>query len=87
MKKRSYHTTDVKAANWEQIKTQTENRRIVYGVDVAKEAFVGVVMTGDRSVVTTLKWRHPEQTRELVDHVVNDLAAKSLEVVMEPSGT
>ena len=44
---------------------QTEDRRIVFGIDVAKDDFYGVLMQEDLSVIATLKWIHPQQTREL----------------------
>jgi transposase len=58
----------------------------VFGVDVAKDDFFGVLMKTDRSVIETIKWVHPEQTRELSAHLLA-LDAQDLEVVMEPSGT
>ena len=38
-------------------------------------------------MIATLKWTHPEQTRELGEHLLQAVAAQRLEVVMEPSGT
>ena len=54
-----------KQVNWEKISAQTAGQRIVFGVDVAKEKFFGVLMQEDLTVIATLKWVHPEQTREL----------------------
>jgi transposase len=59
----------------------------VFGVDVAKEDFFGVLMDEGLGVMATLKWRHPEQTRELGAHLSTELHAGRLEVAMEPSGT
>ena len=59
---------------------------MVFGVDVAKDDFFGVFMTSDRTVIDTIKWVHPEQTREVGEDLLA-LEARDLEVVMEPSGT
>ncbi len=87
MKKRRYKATNVKRVNWERIGAQTEGQRIIFGVDVAKEDFFAVLMNADHSVIETLKWAHPQQTRELVAHLLDDLKGAQLEVAMEPSGT
>ncbi len=87
MKKRRYKATNVKRVNWERIGAQTEGQRIIFGVDVAKEDFFAVLMNADYSVIETLKWVHPQQTRALVAHLLDDLKGAHLEVAMEPSGT
>lgn len=88
MRKHSYQTTAVKAANWERIAEQTRPEpRVVFGVDVAKEVFVGALMKVDRTVIVTLKWCHPQETRGLVNQLVTRVGGERLEVVLEPSGT
>jgi len=87
MNKRRYRTTKVNDVNWQLIEECADKERVVFGVDVAKADFVGALMTQDRSVIQTLKWRHPEQTRRLVEDLLKHLEPGSLEVVMEPSGT
>ena len=87
MNKRRYRTTNVNDVNWQVIEQCTDKEPVVFGVDVAKVDFVGALMTQDRSVIQTLKWRHPEQTRRLVEDLLKHLELGSLEVVMEPSGT
>ncbi|MGD2076718.1 MAG: hypothetical protein PVG38_17590 [Gammaproteobacteria bacterium] len=88
MKKHRYSAKNIKQANWAKISAETTGqRRVVFGVDVAKEKFFGVLMQEDRSVIATLKWVHPEQTRELGEHLLQAVPAQRLEVVMEPSGT
>jgi transposase len=54
---------------------------------VAKEDFYGVLMQADLTVSATVKWKHPQQTRELAAHLIEDLHADRVEVAMEPSGT
>ena len=87
MKKRRYKATNVKRVNWERIIAQTQGQRIIVGIDVAKEDFFAVLMKSDQSVIETLKWVHPQQSRELVAHLLHDLKGAHLEVAMEPSGT
>ena len=87
MKKRRYKATNVKQINWERIAAQTQGERIVFGIDVAKEDFFAVLMKADQSVIETLKWVHPQQTRDLVAHLLDDLKCAHLDVAMEPSGT
>ena len=56
MSEHSYQTKAFKAVSWERIAEQTRNElRVVFGVDVAKEVFVGALMKADRSVLVTLK--------------------------------
>jgi len=87
MKKHRYSAKNIKQADWKQISAQTASQRIVFGVDVAKDDFFGVLIQEDLAVSATLKWIHPQQTRELGAHLLNDVHADRLEVVMEPSGT
>ncbi len=87
MKKHIYRTTDVKVADWTKIGKQTNNQRVVFGIDVAKEDMVGVLMKSDRTVITTLKWQHPQESMALVERLTAKLGCTPLEVVLEPSGT
>jgi transposase len=87
MKKHRYSAKNIKQADWKSIGEQTAGRRIVFGIDVAKEKFFGVLMGVDLSVIATVKWIHPQQTRELGACLSEALQARPLEVVMEPSGT
>lgn len=52
-----------------------------------KRTFSGVLMQADLTVSATVKWKHPQQTRELAAHLIEDLHADRVEVAMEPSGT
>ena len=87
MNKRRYHTTKVNQVNWAQIAEQAGEQPVVFAVDVAKEKFVGALMTPDRTVLKTIQWQHPEQTPELLHGLLSYLGAQRLEVAMEPSGT
>jgi len=87
MRKRTYRATNVKQANWEKIARLAAGQRVVLGVDVAKDDFFAVLMTADRSVIDTIKWVHPQQTVQMVEHLLESVDVQALEVVMEPSGT
>ncbi len=87
MTKRRYRTTKVNQVNWPQIAGQAGEQKVVFAVDVAKEKFVGALMTPDRTVLKTIQWQHPEQTPELMHGLLWHLGAQRLEVAMEPSGT
>jgi len=85
MSKRTYKAVDFHRVDWTAIAGEVSQRRVVFAVDVAKNDFVGVLMTGEGQAVKALKWRHPWDTRTLVDRLEQLPAA--LEVVLEPTGT
>jgi transposase len=87
MKKRTYRATNVKQANWEKIAGLAAGQPVVLGVDVAKDDFFAALMNTDRSVIDTIKWVHPRQTVEMVEHLLESVDRQTLQVVMEPSGT
>lgn len=87
MKKHRYQATNVNDVPWDQLAELADGQPLVFGVDVAKEDLFGVLMTPERDVLRTIKWQHPNQTRELVGHLQRDLPDSAISVVMEPSGT
>jgi len=87
MRKRTYRATNVKQANWKKIAGLAAAEPVVLGVDVGKDDFFAVLMKTDRSVIDTIKWVHPQQTVELVEHLLESVDRQTLQVVMEPSGT
>ncbi len=88
MNKRRYRTTEVNQVNSKRVAEQGGGQRVVFGVDVAKEDFVGTLLKPDRSVLKTIRWSHPPQTPELLQGLLAHLlGARALEVAMEPSGT
>jgi transposase len=87
MKKRAYKATKVKALNLHNLNNQVKDKDIVFAIDVAKEKFMGSIMTSDKQVIITIKWDHPTETSLLLDILVNELSWHSLDVAMEPSGT
>ena len=86
MKKRIYRSVNVKKVDEERLADAVRGERVVFGLDVAKEAMVGSVVVNRGDVKVNVKWSHPAETIELVELVVG-LPAASIEVAMEPSGT
>ena len=86
MKKRIYRGVNVKKVNGEKLAEAVHGKRMVFGLDVAKEAMVGSVAVDRDEVILNVKWSHPAETKDLVE-LVAGLPAASIEVAMEPSGT
>lgn len=86
MKKRIYRGVNVKRVDGERLADGVRGRRMVFGLDVAKEAMVGSVAVDRDEVILNVKWSHPAETKELVE-LITGLPAASIEVAMEPSGT
>jgi len=85
MSKRTYKAVDFHRVDWAQIKQRVSGRRLVLAVDVAKKDFVAALMTGEREAVKTLKWRHPRDTRAVLEQLAQ--LPGPLEAVLEPTGT
>jgi len=86
MSKYRYRATFCHQVDWERLRQQASGQRLIIPIDVAKEDFFVTVMNADQAVLKTIKWRHPQQTRELIERLTS-LGARSLEAVLEPSGT
>ncbi|CAI8832070.1 IS110 family transposase [Methylocaldum szegediense] len=87
MGKRSYRSTAFDEMDWSAVLSRIEGERVVLAVDVAKEAFMAQLLTEEREVLATVRWRHPQQTRALVETLKGWLGHCRVEVVMEPTGT
>ena len=87
MSKRRYKSIEFKKVDWNGVHDRIEGERVVLAVDVAKEDFVATLMDTEQTVLVTFKWRHPEQTAEVVERATELGQDKRLEAVMEPSGT
>lgn len=86
MKKRTYRGVWVKDICEEKLAEAVRGRRIVVGVDAAKETCYGQLLTEERLVVRTVKWSAVRQVREVVA-LLRRLPASRVEMVMEPSST
>jgi transposase len=87
MSKRTYRATDFHRVDWTDLARRVEGGRAVFAIDAAKREFVGVLMNADRQGLKTIKWRHPRDTRALVERLSELAAAAPVEVVLEPTGT
>ncbi|MES9856174.1 MAG: transposase [Sedimenticola sp.] len=86
MKKRRYQSRKIQRIDWDKISEQVEGQRLIFAIDVAKEAFYGALMTSTQEVLGIVKWMHPSETRSL-GRVLEHLPTSRIEAVMEPSGT
>lgn len=86
MKKRTYRAVNVKQIDPAKLNSMVEGKRISVGCDVAKEDFFAMLMDERYKKLITIKWKHPEQTREVVA-LLSNLPCRSLAVSMEPSST
>jgi transposase len=86
MKKRIYRAVSVKSLNREKLAELVKGHRVVFGVDVAKEDFVGAFMNEGREIIQTIKWKSPGEVADIVT-LLKELPTSTLEVAMEPSGT
>lgn len=87
MGKRIYRSISVNSLEVPRWVEPLKGRRITFAIDVAKRDFKAVVMERPETVLTTLSWKAPEDTRRLVE-VVSALAEVSeVEVVLEPTST
>lgn len=86
MKKRVYQAVTIKKVSNEKLLELTLDKRIVFSVDAAKEVFFGALLTEEKVVLQTIKWRSPDDVEQMLD-LLEGLRAKRLEVVLEPTGT
>jgi len=86
MGKHSYRAVDFQRLDWASLRERVAGERVIVAIDVAKEDFVAALVLSSRQEVAKVKWRHPQSTRALVEHLVA-LPASQLEAVMEPTGT
>ncbi|MEE9302974.1 MAG: transposase [Thiotrichaceae bacterium] len=85
MKKRSYHSKNVKLINWEGLSQQNNTGDYVFSIDIAKEKQYGQIMDSDRQVLLQVNWLHPQETPRLLEGL--RLFKDRLKgIVMEPSG-
>jgi transposase len=87
MSKGRYRVRDCQAVDWTQLCEHARGAPVVFAVDVAKEDFVAAVMRDSGELLTRVKWRHPVQTRLVLDALVALQGCAELAVVMESSGS
>lgn len=86
-KKRPYRAFHLGQFKWDALFERVKDRRIVFSVDIAKEAMVAGVMDEDESVLKTVRWSHPLETDLLLEFLEGLREnATDVAVAMEPSG-
>jgi len=86
MKQYTYRAIAIQKLDWVQVRERAGEDRLIAAIDVAKDMQFMALMREDRSVVRTVKWSHPDQTRQVMK-CLSALGAERIEAVMEPSGT
>lgn len=88
MKKRIYRTMPVNAFQPCSIRREEVGGRLVVAVDVAKVDMVAALVAADHRVLTTIRWKAPNENLAVLALLRHFRAAEmAVEVVMEPSGT
>ncbi len=86
MKKKAYKATNINEVDEERLFEQVFDKEIVIGIDVAKTDYFFNMMTDKRESISTIKWKHPLESEDIIE-LVSILPARSLVIAMEPSGT
>ncbi len=87
MSKVKYKPINVNQLNWELMEKKFQNIDVTFGIDVAKNGFVGQLTNQDQTMTQLVKWTHPQDTLAFIEHLHKDLGAARLTVIMEPTGT
>lgn len=86
MRKYNYRAEKFQQVNWGQLREQTLGERLILAIDVAKKDFFVALMRPDQTVLKTIRWSHPQQSRALLEQLAS-LGTERLEAVLEPTGT
>jgi transposase len=87
MSKRRYRCVEIKQIDWSAVAQRVDGGRLVVAIDVAKQDMVAALLRADATVLTRLRWVHPQQTPALLEGLDRLARSASLEAVLEPSGT
>ncbi len=86
MKKNMYQSKKVKDIDVTRLGEAVKDKQIVFGIDIAKRDMYAVFMNESSEVVLTVKWKHPEESQELLE-LLRSLPAAKIEAAMESSGS
>ncbi len=86
IKKKIYHTVDIKKVDINKLKEFTAGKRIVFSVDAAKRNFFGAFQNTDKETILNIKWQSPGEVGLLLT-LLKKLEASQLEMAMEPTST
>lgn len=88
MKKRIYRSVGVKEVPVERLaQALGTTGKVAFGVDVAKENFLGALMGENREVAQTIRWKSPGQVGDVLALLGKVGGPERIEVALEPSGT
>ncbi len=88
MKRRAYRRTAINQFEPKVIREKTESARLILAIDVAKDDMVAALTTERADVLTTLAWKHLDETPELLLKLEElGRLGFSVEAVMESTGT
>lgn len=82
-----YRSEKVKDICWEKVNKQTQGHHVVFSIDAAKVGMYGALMVEKEKVLVILKWKHPEETRDVVEQISQGIDCVQMDVALEPSGT
>ncbi len=86
-KKNRYRATHIEQVSAESVLAQIAGKRLVVGIDVAKERQFAAVMDEACTMQVVVKWKAPSETGAFVELLHELGATRDVEVVMEPTGT
>lgn len=86
MKKRAYKASNLNSKVAEKLISQTEGRKLIVGIDVAKTVQFAAFRVDEKEVLETVKWSHPTQTKEFVE-MLTSLPTIELKVALESTGS
>ena len=86
MEKRRYRAVQLEDLNTVELIEAVTGKRVVLGIDIAKQINFGTFCIEQSKVLKIVKWHNTRQARDLVS-LLKSLPASRLEVAMESSGT
>lgn len=87
MAKRKYRLVNFKSLDWQAMAKTAAEGPVRFAVDVAKQDFVAQLEDASGARLALLQWKHPLDTRALLDTLLDHFPAARLEVILEPTGT
>lgn len=87
MSKRKYRLVHFKSLDWPSMAAMAGDGVVRFAVDVAKHDFVAQLEDAQGTRLALMKWKHPGETRALLDTLLEHVRAERLEVILEPTGT
>jgi 23S rRNA A2030 N6-methylase RlmJ len=87
MSKGRYRSVECKQVNWQQLIERASGQALVFAVDVAKEAFFGLLQVKGGAGLVRIRWSHPVETGELLSGLQRLMEALPLQAVTTSRGS